>query len=126
MELIHKELTDQIIRSFYDVYNILGYGFLERVYQNALFLELKSRGLRVEHQKQIQVYYKKINVGEYYADLIVNDLVVIELKCASTLIEAHEKQLLNYLKSTRLEVGLLLNFGVVPEFKRKVFSQSRK
>lgn len=126
MELIHKELTDQIIRSFYDVYNILGYGFLERVYQRALFLELKSRGLQVEFQKQILVYYKKVKVGEYYADLIVNDQVVIELKCASTLIEAHEKQLLNYLKSTRLEVGLLLNFGVVPEFKRKVFSQSRK
>lgn len=111
---------------FYDVYNTHGYGFLEKVYQNSLFLELKSRGYDVEDQRQIDVYYKETVVGKYYADLIVNDLVVIEIKAAEALAPAHECQLINYLKGTEIEVGLLFNFGPEPAFKRKVFSNERK
>jgi len=100
----------------------LGYGFLEKVYENALFLELRSLGLYVEKQKQIKVYYNNEKVGEYYADLIVSELVIVELKAAESLCEEHEFQLINYLKATEIEVGLLLNFGKNPELKRKIFS----
>ena len=126
MELLHKELTDQIIKTFYDVYNELGYGFLEKVYQNSMYLELRARGFKVEAQKQIKVYYKNAVVGEYYADLVVNDLVILELKAVDWIVEDFEHQLLNYLKGTDKEVGILLNFGPKPEFKRKVFSNERK
>lgn len=126
MDLLHKDLTDLILKTFYDVYNKLGYGFLEKVYQNSLFLDLNSRGLKVEAQKQIKVYYKRKEVGEYYADLIVNDLVILELKAAECIVEAFEWQLLNYLRATDKEVGLFLNFGKKPEFRRKVFENSRK
>lgn len=124
--LLYKELTGQILKAFYDVYNELGYGFLERVYQNALFLELKSRGFNVEAQKKITVYYKGIEVGDYFADIIVNDTVILELKACDYLVDEFEYQLLNYLKSTSCEVGLLLNFGKEPEFVRKVFKNSNK
>ena len=124
--ILHKELTGSILKLFYEVYNELGYGFLEKVYQNALYIELKNNGFEVESQKQIKVYYKNIEVGEYYADLIVNDKVILELKATETITEAHEFQLLNYLKSTNIEVGLLLNFGKKPEFCRKVFQNYRK
>lgn len=124
--ILHKELTGSILKLFYEVYNELGYGFLEKVYQNALYNELKNNGFEVESQKQIKVYYKNIEVGEYYADLIVNDKVILELKATETITEAHEFQLLNYLKSTDIEVGLLLNFGKKPEFCRKVFQNYRK
>ncbi len=126
MELKHKELTDCLINVFYHVYNELGSGFLEKVYQNSMFLELKLRGLHVEAQKQIKVYYKGTEVGEYYADLVVNDDVIIELKAAETIVEEHEFQLINYLRGTNKEVGLLFNFGKKPEFRRKVFENSRK
>lgn len=126
MKLLHKELTDVIIKTFYEVYNELGYGFLERVYQNSLYLELKNKGLKVEAQKKIEVYYKGIEVGQYYADLIVEDLVILELKAANCIIVEFENQILNYLKGTNCEVGLLLNFGTKPEFKRKIFENSRK
>ncbi len=126
MELLHKQLTEKIISTFFDVYNELGYGFLEKVYQNALFLELKKRGFSVEAQKQIRVYYKGYQVGEYYADIIVNNTVILELKAAKTLVKEHEWQLLNYLKATGIEVGLLLNFGLSPEFRRKIFDNERK
>lgn len=126
MELIHKELTDEIIKTFYDVYNELGYGFLEKVYQNSLYLELKNRGFKVEAQKQIKVFYKHKEVGEYYADLVVNDLVILELKAAEVIVKEFEFQIINYLRSTNIEVGLLLNFGIKPEFRRKVFENSRK
>ncbi|MCL9770994.1 GxxExxY protein [Flavobacterium sp. HXWNR69] len=119
--ILHKELTGSILKLFYEVYNELGYGFLEKVYQNALYNELKNNGFEVESQKQIKVYYKNIEVGEYYADLIVNDKVILELKDTEAITEAHEFQLLNYLKSTNIEVSLLLNFGKKPEFCRKVF-----
>jgi GxxExxY protein len=124
--ILHKELTGSILKLFYEVYNELGHGFLEKVYQNALYTELKINGFDVESQKQIKVYYKNVEVGEYYADLIVNDKVILELKATEVITEAHEFQLLNYLKSTNIEVGLLLNFGKKPEFCRKVFQNYRK
>jgi GxxExxY protein len=126
MELLHKELTESIIKVFYDVYNELGYGFLEKVYQNSMFMELQYRGFQVEAQKQIKVFYKNKTVGEYYADLIVNDLVILELKAAEVIVEEFEWQLLNYLRGTKIEVGLLLNFGKKPEFRRKIFENERK
>lgn len=124
--ILHKELTGLILKLFYEVYNELGHGFLEKVYQNALYTELKNNGFEVESQKQIKVYYKNVEVGEYYADLIVNDKVILELKATESITKAHEFQLLNYLKSTNIEVGLLLNFGKKPEFCRKVFQNYRK
>lgn len=126
MELLHEDLTDSIIKTFFDVYNELGHGFLEKVYQNSLFIELKNRGFKVEAQKQIKVYYKNVAVGQYYADLVVNDLIILELKAAEGIIKEFEFQLINYLKATEIEVGLLLNFGMKPEFRRKVFENSRK
>ncbi len=126
MGLLHQELTDKIIKTFYEVYNELGYGFLEKVYQNALFLELKNKGYKVEAQKKISVYYKGVEVGEYYADLIVEDLVILELKAADCIVKDFENQILNYLRGTDCEVGLLLNFGKKPEFKRKIFENNRK
>jgi GxxExxY protein len=126
MNLLHEELTDTIIKTFYEVYNELGYVFLERVYQNSLYLELKSKGLKVEAQKKIEVYYKGIEVGQYYADLIVEDLIILELKAADCIVKEFENQILNYLRGTNCEVGLLLNFGTKPEFRRKIFENSRK
>lgn len=118
----HSDITEKIIKAFYKVYNTLGYGFLEKVYENALKYELIQMGLYVEKQKQIKVFYENKEVGEYYADLTVEGSVIIELKAAEGLCEEHEFQLINYLKATEIEVGLLLNFGKKPEFKRKVFS----
>ncbi len=126
MELLHKELTDKILSAFFDVYNELGYGFLEKVYQNSLFLELKARGFHVEAQKQIKVYYKKQQVGEYYADIVVEDLIILELKAVEYMAKEFEAQIINYLRGTDLEVGLLLNFGKKPEFIRKVYEYKRK
>ena len=124
--LIHSEITSRIIKSFYQVYNTLGYGFLEKVYENALILELREKGLKVERQKQINVYYHENLVGECFADLIVEDCVIIELKARESIVEANITQLVNYLKATEIEVGLLLNFGQKPDYKRKVFSNQRK
>lgn len=126
MELLHKDITDKIIDAYFNVYNDLGYGFLEKVYENALLVELNSMDLIFERQKQINVYYKSQNVGLYIADIIVDDSVIIELKAAGSLCEEHECQLLNYLKATDVEVGLLLNFGKKAEFKRKIFSNDKK
>lgn len=126
MSLLHEELTDVIIKTFYEVYNELGYDFLERVYQNSMYLELKNKGLHVEAQKRIEVFYKGIAVGQYYADLLVEDLVILELKAADCIVTAFENQIINYLKGTNCEVGLLLNFGTKPEFRRKVFENNRK
>jgi GxxExxY protein len=126
MELLHKETTDQIFRAFYKVYNELGFGFLEKVYENAMFLELSSMGLICEKQKPIKVYYAGQKVGEYFADIIVNNFGIIELKAAESLCEEHEFQLINYLKATEIEVGLLLNFGKKPQYKRKIFTNDLK
>lgn len=126
MGLLHEELTDAIIKTFYEVYNELGCGFLEKVYQNSLYLELKNKGYKVEAQKKINVYYKGTEVGEYFADLIVENAVILELKAADCIIKDFENQILNYLRATDCEVGLLLNFGKKPEFKRKIYENSRK
>ena len=125
-EYLHKDLTSKIINCFYTVYNTLGYGFLEKVYENALKIELEKKRLNVEKQKQIKVYYDDLLVGEYFADLFVEDKIIIELKAAETLCEEHEYQLINYLKATDIEVGLLLNFGKTPQLKRKIFTNDRK
>ena len=126
MRLLHQELTDVIIKTFYEVYNELGYGFLEKVYQNSLYLELKNKGYNVEAQKRISVYYKGTEVGEYFADLIVENTIILELKAADCIVKDFENQILNYLRATDCEVGLLLNFGKKPEFKRKIYENNRK
>lgn len=122
----HKEITAEIIYSFYKVYNTLGYGFLEKVYENAISIELKTKGFSCERQKPITVFYENEIVGEYYADLLINNEIIIELKACETLIEEHEIQVVNYLKATKMEVGLLLNFGKTPEIKRKIYSNEFK
>ncbi len=122
----HAELTDKILGAFFKVYNALGYGFTEKVYENALAIELRKIGVKIEQQKGIVVYYEGQVVGEYAADLIAGEAVLLELKAARTLVEDHEAQLLNYLKATPIEVGLLLNFGPKPEHRRKVFDNERK
>ena len=119
----HSHLTEKILKAYYNVYNKLGYGFLEKVYENAMIIELLKLDLECKKQKPIDVYYDEKKVGEYFADIIVNDKVIIELKAAESLCYEHECQLVNYLKATEIEVGLLLNFGKEPEFKRKVFSE---
>lgn len=124
-EYLHKELSSKIIEAFYTVYNTLGFGFLEKVYENALKLELELMNMHVEKQKPIKVNYKEVEVGEYFADLIVEEKIILELKAAEGLCEEHEFQLINYLKATDIEVGLLLNFGKKPEIKRKIFTNKR-
>lgn len=126
MEFKHQDITEKIIKAFYNVYNSLGYGFLEKVYENAMMIELKSLGLNCAKQKPISVSYKNKNVGEYFADIIVEDKIIIELKAANGLVEEHEAQLLNYLKATEMEVGLLINFGKKPQFKRQIFENKFK
>jgi len=120
------DVTDTILGAFFKVYNTLGYGFTEKVYENALAIELRKAGLNVEQQKGIIVYFEGQVVGEYAADVIVGETVLLELKAARNLVEEHEAQLLNYLKATTFEVGLLLNFGPKPEHRRKVFDNERK
>lgn len=126
MALEHEALTKKIIGLFYDVYNELGNGFLEKVYENALAYELREAGYHVEQQYPIVVRYRGEVVGEYYADLVVDQKVILELKAVSKPIAQHEAQLLNYLKATPYEVGLLLNFGGKPTFKRRAFSNRNK
>jgi len=122
----HTDITELIIKAFYTVYNVLGYGFLEKVYRNALVIELRKLGLEVIPEARIVVYYDGEVVGEYLADLLVNGVVIVEIKAVRQLLEEHEAQLLNYLKATPYEVGLLLNFGPQPEVRRKAFDNSRK
>lgn len=122
----HTQLTEQVINGFYKVYNKLGYGFLENVYENALLIELQRMNMLVERQKRITVFYEGYPIGNYYADIVVNQAIILELKAADSLCKEHENQLINYLKATDMEVGLLLNFGKRPEFKRKVFSNRYK
>ena len=126
MQLLHNEITDKIIYCFYHVYNKLQYGYLEKVYQNALVIELKKQGFLVETEKKLSVYYDNVLVGVYYADIVVNDLVILELKTVDTLLEEHFNQLKSYLRSTHMEVGLLLNFGPKAQFKRCLFTNDKK
>ncbi len=125
--LLHEEITETFIKSFYSVYNKLGYGFLEKVYENALLHELRKEGLNCSKQVPIEVYYDELSVGNYFADILVEDKIILELKAGEgTLIEEHELQLINYLKATDKEVGLLLFFGKKPVFKRKIFTNENK
>jgi GxxExxY protein len=126
MSYLHQDITEKIIQAFYKVYNTLGYGFLEKVYQNALFLELRKQKFICETQKQVKVFYEGAEVGLYYPDIIVNDLVILELKASEILLEENELQLINYLKATDIEIGLLLNFGKKPEIRRKIFTNENK
>ena len=120
--LLHKEISDKIIKAFYNVYNSLGYGFLEKVYENAMMIELRKLGLTVQRQVPIKVFYEEQLVGEYFADIIVEGNIIVELKATENLCETHEFQLINCLKATELEIGLLLNFGKKPQFRRKIFT----
>jgi GxxExxY protein len=115
-----ESLTETIICCFYTVYNTLGYGFLEKVYENALCMELEKKGLRAQCQHPITVFYNGSVVGEYFADILVEGEVILEIKAAACIIPGHEAQLLNYLKATGKEVGLILNFGPSPEIKRRM------
>jgi GxxExxY protein len=122
----HADITGKVIGAFFKVYNALGYGFNEKVYENALAIELRRAGLKAVKQQEIVVYYEGENVGDYRTDIVVNDVVIVELKATRELAEEHEAQVLNYLKATTIEVGLLLNFGVKAEHKRKVYDNERK
>jgi GxxExxY protein len=122
----HEEITQKIIQAFYKVYNTLGYGFLEKVYENAMYIELTEIGLKVDRQKRVLVYYKEHVVGDYSSDLTVENVVICELKTNESLIEDNENQLVNYLKATTIEVGLLLNFGKKPEIRRKIYDNDKK
>jgi GxxExxY protein len=124
--MLHGELTDGIIKAFYKVYNTLGYGFLEKNYENALCIEFRKAGFKVLQQHPIQVFYEGVQIGDYFADIVVDDLVIIELKAAENLRQEHVAQLMNYLKATEKEVGLLLNFGNKPEFRRVVLTNQFK
>jgi GxxExxY protein len=117
--MLHKEITEKIIACAYKVHNTLGAGFLEKVYENALKIELEQNGFEVFQQYPINVFYKRQLVGEYYADLLINQLIIVELKAVENLHPLHETQLVNYLKGTGLEIGLLVNFGSSVTIKRK-------
>ena len=123
---IHEELTRKIIGTFYEVYNELGYGFLESVYHKAMVIALRRAGLKVDPSYPVPVFFRGESVGEFIADIVVEDNVILELKAARTLESAHESQTLNYLKATIIEVGLLLNFGPKPQVRRFVFDNGRK
>lgn len=122
----HNELSEKIIGLFYEVYNALGYGFLEKVYENALAIELRRAGLAVIQQERIKVYYRGAVVGDYFADMVVNGLILLEIKTAKSILEGHEAQTVNYLRATEYEVGLILNFGPRPRVKRKLLDNNKK
>lgn len=122
----HQELTDKIIGVFYEVYNELGHGFLESVYQKAMVIAFQERGISFEQQVEIPVWFHNQPAGIFYADLLIENTVIIELKAVRSIDPSHEAQLLNYLRATNIEVGLLLNFGVRPEIKRRIYDNPRK
>ena len=126
IDLKEKELTDLIIKAFYTTYNTLGHGFLEIVYEKSLLIELRKLRLNAQRQQKIEVYYESLLVGYYLADLIVNQRIIIEVKSAASLHQAHEAQLKNYLRATPIEIGMLFNFGERPQFSRQFFSNNRK
>ena len=124
--LLQEDLTRRIIGAFFEVYRRLGGGFAESVYEEALARELEEAGLAVDRQAQIPVRYRGAPVGRFRSDIVVNGAVLIEIKAREELHSVHRAQLLNYLRATSLEIGLLFNFGPRPQFKRLVFSNSRK
>lgn len=119
--LAESDLTERVIGVYYSVYNELGNGFLESVYESALALALRDHGLSLQQQAPLRVDFRGRSVGEFRADLLVEGRLIIEIKAVSRLVEAHEMQLVNYLKATGIRVGLLMNFGPHPEFKRRVY-----
>lgn len=122
----HAGVTDLILNAFYKVHLKLGYGFNEKVYENSLAIELRNLGLTVLQQHEIKVFYDGPPVGSYFADMFVNEVIIIELKAVRRLADEHEAQLLNYPKATRIEVGLLLNFGPTADMKRRIYDNDRK
>lgn len=124
--LKYADVTDKIVGIFYDVYNELGYGFLESVYEESLVIALRQAGLIVNRQVPVPVWFRNQKVGEFRADVTVENCVLLELKCAKGLDSAHEAQILHYLKSTDIEVGLLPDFGLKPQFRRLLFDSERK
>jgi GxxExxY protein len=125
-DLLYSDISDKILRAYYTVYNKLGFGFLEKVYEKAMLIEMNQMGLCCERQKPVKVYYRDIVVGEYFADILVEGKIIIELKAAEALVEANERQLQHYLKATNIELGILLNFGKQPAFIRKIFTNGQK
>ena len=124
--MLHEEVSGAVIKAFYNVYNSLGPGFLEKVYENSMALLLQQRGLRVQQQAPISVQFLGVVVGEYYADLLVEDCIIVELKSVERLHPEHIAQVMNYLKATKIEVGLLMNFGPSASYKRVLFTNDRK
>ena len=122
----HSHITEKIIKAYYRVYNTLGFGFLEKVYVKSLIIELRKEGLETLKEYPIDVYYEEFKVGLYYADIIVERKVIIEVKAVEALCSEHDAQIINYLKATDIEVGLLCNFGKIPEIRRKVLSAEYK
>ena len=122
----HESITEQIIGAFFAVYNVLGWGFLEQVYQGAMEIELRKRGLRIVPQAKIKVLYDGVSVGDYFADFLVEGSVIVELKAVERLASQHDAQVINYLRASLVEVGLLVNFGPKPEFRRKVVEKIRE
>ena len=120
----HQELTQQIIEAAFRVHKILGYGFLEKVYQNALMIELTKKGIRAESERPLKIHYESDIVGDYICDIVVEDKVILELKAVKEINKIHEVQLVNYLKGTGIEVGLLINFGPSVQIKRKVLDSN--
>lgn len=120
VELKHQDITESVIGAAYRVHNTLGSGFLEKVYQNSLGVELRSLGIAFEMEKPIKVYYEDELVGNYIADFVVEDKVILEIKAIKELSGIHEVQLVNYLKATGIEVGLLVNFGASVQVTRRV------
>jgi len=124
--LIHEQLTEQVIGAFFSVHRELGYGFLESVYEVSLFHTIADIGLEVRRQIPLDVWFRRRRVGLFKADIVVESAMIVELKAARNLVSSHEAQLLNALRATNIEVGILLNFGQKPTFKRLVFSNTRK
>lgn len=124
--LPHSALTKRVLVNFYDVYNEVGYGFLEAVYQKALAIALRHEVLHIDVEVPTDVFFRGAVIGQYRADLIVDAKVIVEIKSARSILPEHERQLLNYLRGTAIEVGLLLNFGPRPQFKRFLFTNDRK
>jgi len=122
----YEDLTEKIIKAFYRVYNVIGYGFLEKSYEKAMIKEFNKSGLEFSNQSPIKVYYEEEIIGDYVADFIVEDKVLVEIKAIKQLTIVDENQLLNYLTATKLEVGLLLNYGMKPEIKRKIYDNELK
>jgi GxxExxY protein len=122
----HQELTQAIIHAFYEVYNELGHGFLESVYEEAIFRVLTADRVNVQRQYPLPVWFRGEQIGEFRADLVVAEKIIVELKAVKALEPFHDAQLLNYLRASDLEVGLLLNFGPAPKLKRLVFANEKK